>query len=266
MNLIYKEDRKKAFIFSLLFSVLVSIGFYYIFTVSIYKLSQFSKSEEVIEIVLPSESKLEKPSKEQKIVEKQQKKLAEKIQKPKIVHKTIQKPVEEKVKPMEKPQEKPQNQIPTVQPLQNEVSKIEDTIPTKTTGTPQQPPPKPQENLSKEEKEIQKPKVEEKPKQVSQKEEQDQMKKYYQTLYAIIERNKYYPSEAKRRGEEGTPVVKVTIGEDGKIQEIVLIKSSGSTILDKEVVNLLRSIGKFPPPPGGRSITVNIAVEYSLGG
>ncbi|MGC9189060.1 MAG: energy transducer TonB, partial [Sulfurihydrogenibium sp.] len=123
----------------------------------------------------------------------------------------------------------------------------------------------PQENVIKE-RDIQKPKTEEKPKQTPQRDEEDQIKKYYQTLYSIIEKNKYYPNEAKRRGEEGTPVVKVTIGEDGKIQDIVLIKSSGSFILDREVINLLKSIGKFPPPPGGKSITVNIAVEYSLGG
>ncbi|MGC9121034.1 MAG: TonB family protein [Sulfurihydrogenibium sp.] len=265
MNHIYEEDRKRAFIFSFLFSALVSISFYYIFLVSIHRLSQFSKSEEVIEIVLPSENKVEKPPENQKIVEKQQIKPVEKVQKPKPVHKIIQKPVEEKVKPVEKPQEKPQNQIPSVQPIQSELPKIEDTYQTKPVETPPQTPPKPQENVIKE-KDIQKPKTEEKPKQTPQRDEEDQMKKYYQTLYSIIEKNKYYPNEAKRRGEEGTPVVKVTIGEDGKIQDIVLIKSSGSFILDREVINLLKSIGKFPPPPGGKSITVNIAVEYSLGG
>ncbi|MFN3814222.1 MAG: energy transducer TonB [Aquificaceae bacterium] len=88
---------------------------------------------------------------------------------------------------------------------------------------------------------------------------------YLAQVRSIIERNKRYPEEAKRRGEEGTAVVRIKIASDGRVESVSLIKGSGSPSIDREVVAMIRRIGKFPPPPFA-PMEFNLEVEYKLGG
>ena len=58
-----------------------------------------------------------------------------------------------------------------------------------------------------------------------------------------------YPQEAARLGIEGVTPVKITFNRKGVIEKIELLESSGSKILDDEVVRTLRQlgpIGSFP--------------------
>jgi protein TonB len=58
-----------------------------------------------------------------------------------------------------------------------------------------------------------------------------------------------YPQEAARQGIEGVTPVKITFNKKGEIAHIELLESSGSKILDNEVLRALRQlgpIGSFP--------------------
>jgi protein TonB len=52
-----------------------------------------------------------------------------------------------------------------------------------------------------------------------------------------------YPQEAVRLGIEGITPVKITFNRKGEIQHIELLESSGSRILDEEVIRTLKQIG-----------------------
>lgn len=52
-----------------------------------------------------------------------------------------------------------------------------------------------------------------------------------------------YPQEAARLGIEGMTPVKITFNRKGEIEKVELLDSSGSTILDEEVLRTLRLIG-----------------------
>jgi periplasmic protein TonB len=60
-----------------------------------------------------------------------------------------------------------------------------------------------------------------------------------------------YPQEAMRLGLEGVTPVKITFNQQGGIEKAEILESSGSRILDDEVLRTLRQIGPVGPFPKG---------------
>jgi protein TonB len=60
-----------------------------------------------------------------------------------------------------------------------------------------------------------------------------------------------YPSDAARLGIEGVTPVKITFNRKGEIENVQLLESSGSKILDDEVFRALRLIGPLGSFPKG---------------
>jgi protein TonB len=60
-----------------------------------------------------------------------------------------------------------------------------------------------------------------------------------------------YPQEAARLGIEGVTPVKITFNRKGEIENISIMESSGSTLLDNEVLRTLRAIGAIGGFPKG---------------
>ena len=60
-----------------------------------------------------------------------------------------------------------------------------------------------------------------------------------------------YPEEAARLGIEGMTPVKITFNRKGDIEKVELLDSSGSTILDNEVLRTLNRIGRVGSFPKG---------------
>ncbi|HEX9080598.1 MAG TPA: TonB family protein [Desulfuromonadaceae bacterium] len=60
-----------------------------------------------------------------------------------------------------------------------------------------------------------------------------------------------YPAEAANNGIEGITPVKITFNREGKIIHVQLLESSGSRILDDEVLRTLREVGPVGSFPKG---------------
>ena len=72
---------------------------------------------------------------------------------------------------------------------------------------------------------------------------------YLSALVAQIDRAKYYPRKSRRRGEEGTVVVRFVIQRDGRLDDIVIVRSSGVERLDEAAQQTLRKLGRTRPIP-----------------
>ncbi len=74
---------------------------------------------------------------------------------------------------------------------------------------------------------------------------------YRSTLLRLIERNKYYPLRARRRGMQGKALVAFTVKQNGEIKNISLSRSSQRPLLDQAAVQTIKRMGKAPPLPKG---------------
>jgi periplasmic protein TonB len=78
---------------------------------------------------------------------------------------------------------------------------------------------------------------------------------YTQTVKQWIESRWEYPDLAKQYGLQGRVVVEFTIRQNGHIEFLSLVRSSGSKLLDEEAVRAIKAAVPFKPFP--RSIQEN---------
>ncbi|MBO9489686.1 energy transducer TonB [Endozoicomonas sp. G2_1] len=86
-------------------------------------------------------------------------------------------------------------------------------------------------------------------------------------LLAHLERRKRYPSQAKMRGQQGSPWVKFTLDRQGKVLSVELHKSSGFNALDREVVALVKRAQPLPIPPKDSpdsALTIAVPVAFYI--
>lgn len=82
------------------------------------------------------------------------------------------------------------------------------------------------------------------------------------SVMAHLNRHKRYP----REGGHGTASIAFRINRSGHVLSSRLIRSSGSTALDREAVALARRASPLPPPPpniGGGAIVLTVPVRFS---
>ena len=82
----------------------------------------------------------------------------------------------------------------------------------------------------------------------------------------LLERNKRYPAAAERRREVGIAQVAFSLDRQGRVVTSRIIKSSGSSALDNETLELVKRAQPFPPPPGemtGNQVDLIVPVRYS---
>jgi protein TonB len=90
---------------------------------------------------------------------------------------------------------------------------------------------------------------------------------YFSLLQAWLEKHKEYPAAARRRRNEGTAVLTFTIHRDGRVTAAKVARSSGSSVLDKEVMSMIRRANPLPPFPEDfreQQITLSVPVQFSL--
>ncbi|SAK48587.1 TonB-like protein [Caballeronia hypogeia] len=71
-----------------------------------------------------------------------------------------------------------------------------------------------------------------------------------------------YPAMAKRRGETGTSIVRLTVGLSGKIENVTLQKSSGSSRLDDAALDAVRGSACSPYKENGEAIRATATVPF----
>jgi protein TonB len=82
---------------------------------------------------------------------------------------------------------------------------------------------------------------------------------WHSAVARAVAKHQTYPRSAQIRHEQGITRLVVTIDANGKISEVQLADSSGSTILDYAARLSITKMAKLPsPPPGLSKVTIPI--------
>lgn len=106
------------------------------------------------------------------------------------------------------------------------------------------------------------------PPQQDQQNEEQSNPSYEQAVENILNQNKRYPREAVLAGTEGEVVIYFVVNAQGTVLGFHIDKSSGSDVLDHEVVRLIHAV-RFPPFPQGDTSArkeITIPIEFKVGG
>jgi protein TonB len=86
-------------------------------------------------------------------------------------------------------------------------------------------------------------------------------------LVSRLERFKRYPAKAQVRGEHGVAQLAFSVDRGGRIHDVRIRRSSGSTTLDRATLALVARAQPLPPPPpeirGGR-IAITVPIRYNI--
>jgi protein TonB len=86
-------------------------------------------------------------------------------------------------------------------------------------------------------------------------------------LVAQLERYKRYPSEAQARGESGVAQLAFSVDRSGGVHNAHIVRSSGSSALDRATLALIERAQPLPPPPPeiqGAQIAIVVPIRYNI--
>ncbi len=86
-------------------------------------------------------------------------------------------------------------------------------------------------------------------------------------LVARLERHKRYPAAAQARGEHGVAQLAFSVDRGGRVHNARIVRSSGSALLDRATLALVRRAQPLPPPPAaipGARIPVVVPIRYRI--
>lgn len=238
------------------------------------------EKEKIITVSLDEDFKKEfKPSVEEKKMIQQKEALPPPKPLPKIEEKKIvqqketlpppqpaPKPQPEKPEPIAKPEsetpkqeaQKPQEKESIQQPTQQNPPQIQPTQQTQPTVAQTPKTEATQIDLSKG-----------RPDQFKQPEKKEEdidgyLKELIRYLNQQARERDLYPPIAKRLKIEGQVIVRVTINEDGTVDEnsIKIVESSGYNVLDKGAIGILKKLQPYKKPP--KKITVEIPIVFQI--
>jgi len=88
---------------------------------------------------------------------------------------------------------------------------------------------------------------------------------YFTKIKQLIESHWEYPELALRYGLQGKLSLEFTIGANGQLERLRLVRSSGSQLLDDEAVRAIQAAAPFPPIPSWikpNPLSISAAMEY----
>ncbi|OPY90079.1 MAG: Gram-negative bacterial tonB protein [Syntrophus sp. PtaU1.Bin208] len=88
------------------------------------------------------------------------------------------------------------------------------------------------------------------------------LREHFAYIRDLILKNLNYPPMARKNGWQGKVRVSFIIREDGRVEGIRIIESSGYLVLDRNVVETVREVQPFPKPPVRAELV--IPVTYAL--
>lgn len=82
----------------------------------------------------------------------------------------------------------------------------------------------------------------------------------------LLDYDLYYPDEARRQGMEGTVQVRVLINRSGKSEDVVIVRSSGSHLLDSAAVRTAKTFVFSPAMTGEKAqkTWVLVPIEFQF--
>ncbi len=117
-------------------------------------------------------------------------------------------------------------------------------------------------------KEVVEPELEEMEKELSKEiVEEEAMLRYRDMVKQRIEEVRRYPSWAKKHRVEGDVCIKFAILSNGLSQDVEIIHSSGSKILDEEAVDTIKRASPFPPIPeeiDSSLVRMEVSIVFTL--
>jgi protein TonB len=93
------------------------------------------------------------------------------------------------------------------------------------------------------------------------------VRKWQMTINTRLNQFKRYPHQARVRAHQGTVKVAFVLDSAGHVVSSHIVKSSGSSILDQETLELLERAQPFPVPPvgaGSRDLFLEVPISYAL--
>lgn len=88
---------------------------------------------------------------------------------------------------------------------------------------------------------------------------------YREVFIAKIMSEKRYPEKARKRGVEGQGLLDIKVGKEGNILSLSLIESSGSEILDEEILSLVYRCAPFPKLPSELShFSARLPIQFKI--
>ena len=88
---------------------------------------------------------------------------------------------------------------------------------------------------------------------------------YFNKIKQLIESQWDYPELALRYGLQGRLSLEFTIGSNGQLERLRLVRSSGSQLLDEEALRAIKAAAPFPPiPPWVKPspLSISASMEY----
>jgi protein TonB len=82
-----------------------------------------------------------------------------------------------------------------------------------------------------------------------------------------LERHKRYPAAAQSRHEHGTAQLAFRLDRQGRVIESHIVRSSGSSVLDQETLEIVRRAQPFPPIPtelAGPHVDLTVPIRFNL--
>ena len=90
---------------------------------------------------------------------------------------------------------------------------------------------------------------------------------YLTRVVQALEREKRYPSVARRRAISGRVTLQFAILADGRVVDAKITQSSGHTVLNTATLQALRRASPMPPFPDAiqkRRLQVEVPIAYEL--
>jgi protein TonB len=85
-------------------------------------------------------------------------------------------------------------------------------------------------------------------------------------LSSWLAAHKHYPERARQRGDEGTVGIRFTVDAAGRVLDVAVIHSSGSTLLDDAAREMLTG-QRVPPFPASMTLAqmvVPVSIRFQL--
>ena len=90
---------------------------------------------------------------------------------------------------------------------------------------------------------------------------------WQKSLLKHLDRHKRYPTAARNNRVEGTVVVAFKISQNGNVTASHVVKSSGSSLLDEEALDVLRRADPVPEPPShinGSALDLVLPIQFKI--